>query len=245
MRTTDLIGKKFNNLTVIEFAYKKNNTGYWKCKCDCGNETIVMRGNLPKTLSCGCKITTNKYRGKFNPKLGHAYYNMRKRCNNPKNKSYKHYGGKGIKICSKWDTLEGFLDDMMPTYKDGLTLDRIDVNGDYCKENCRWVDRKVQNNNKTTNVYVSYKGENLTIAQLCDKYKLIYETARKLISEGYDIDYVVNYRYEKEKITYNGITKTVSEFAKDYGMTYHQLKKRLMRGWSIERALTQPLRKRN
>lgn len=244
MKTTDLIGKKFNKLTVIEFAYKKNDRAYWKCKCECGNEKVIARNNLSKTLSCGCLANRNKYSGKFPPQLGNAYYNMRKRCDSKNNKSYPSYGGRGITYCDKWKTLEGFLDDMLDSYEEGLTLDRIDVDGMYCKENCRWVDRYAQANNRTLNVFIEYNGEKLTVAQLARRFNLKYDTVRGKIAKGCSVEEAIAPPKQNETITYKGITKTVTEFAKEYGMTYTQLKKRLMRGWDIERALTQPLRKR-
>lgn len=244
METKDLIGKRFNNLTVIEFAYKKNYRAYWKCRCDCGNEKIIMRNNIPKTLTCGCSKGANKYVGKFPRKLGDVYYNMKKRCDYKNHKSYNSYGGRGITYCDKWKTLEGFLDDMLDGYEEGLTLDRIDVNGMYCKENCRWVSRNIQANNKTTNIFLEYKGEKLTLSELTNKLGLNYSMVQHRIARGYTVEEAIKPPKEKEMITYNSVTKTVGEFAEEYGMTYHQLKKRLMRGWNIERALTQPLRKR-
>lgn len=245
MRTTDLIGKTFNNLTVTEFAYSKDGRGYWKCKCTCGNETVVLRSNLPKIKSCGCLLTTNKYVGKFPEQVRQAYYNMRKRCYSKSNKSYKDYGGRGITICEEWSTLEGFLNDMLESYQEGLTLDRIDVDKNYCKENCRWVSLKKQANNKRTNFMVEYKGEKMSLTEICERYSLNYSFIRKRILEGNSIEEAMNIPVpKKEEITFNGITKTVSEFAEEYGMTYYQLKKRLMRGWSVEKALTQPLRTR-
>ena len=168
---------------------------------------------------------------------------MRKRCNSKNNKSYHSYGGRGITYCDKWKTLEGFLDDMWDSYEEGLTLDRIDVEGMYCKENCRWVDRFVQANNKTLNVFVEYNGEKITVAQLARRFNLKYDIVRRKIAKGYSVEEAIAPPKPKETITYKGITKTVNEFAKEYGMTYTQLKKRLMRGWDIDRALTQPLRK--
>lgn len=247
MNTTDLIGKRFCKLTVIEFYEKRNNRSYWKCKCDCGKETIVMRSNLPKTKSCGCANIIKEHMSLEDKKLRECYYNMRKRCLNPKNEYYHRYGGRGIKICDKWNTLDGFLDDMREGFKLGLTLDRIDYNKGYNKENCRWITMKEQANNTSWNRMLKYNGENMTMSEIADKAEVKYYLLEKKINKlGMTVEDAIKSikEYKKEEITFNGITKTVSEFAEEYGMTYHQLKKRLMRDWTIERALTQPLRKR-
>jgi hypothetical protein len=167
---------------------------------------------------------------------------MRKRCLSKSSKSYENYGGRGIKICKEWSTFEGFLKDMLPTYSLGLTLERKEVNGDYCKDNCCWVDRKAQANNKRNNHYVTYNGETLTLSEFAAKYGADYELFRHRINDGWDIEKALSGLKEKETIVYNGVTKTVAEFAEEYGMTYHQLKKRLLRGWTVTRALAQPLR---
>lgn len=240
----DITGKRFNNLTVIEYVKTVNYKTYWKCKCDCGNYTIIIRDNLKRTKSCGCLRSTNKYLGKFPESIRQCYYNMRKRCNDKNSKSYKNYGARGITYCDKWKSLEGFLDDMLETYQEGLTLDRIDVNGMYCKENCRWATRTVQANNTTANRYFEYKGKTYTLRNLCIEYGFDYELVVSRIKKGHSLEIALSEKNELEKITYNNITKTVSEFASDVGLTYHQLKKRLMRGWTVERALNQPLRER-
>jgi len=89
-------------------------------------------------------------------KFYRAWVNMKTRCNNPNVRSYKRYGGRGITVCNKWKTFDGFIKDMLPTYKDELTLDRINNNGDYCKGNCRWATPKQQANN-TRNIDKSLK----------------------------------------------------------------------------------------
>lgn len=182
-----LPGTKFNELTVLEFLYNKNGKSYWKCRCICGKHTIIQRANLIKTKSCGCRLTTNKFRGTYDKRIAQAYYNMIKRCTDKNNKSYKNYGGRGISVCDKWLILEGFLEDMLASYHSGLTLDRIDVDGNYNKDNCRWATNKVQSNNKTNNVYNEYYGDYLTISEICDKTGINYSLIRDRLSQGLSI----------------------------------------------------------
>ncbi len=107
-----------------------------------------------------------------NKNLYTVWKNMRQRCLNKKGWRYKYYGGRGITICEKWNTYNGFLDDMEKTYKKGLTLDRIDNNGNYCKENCRWTTMKVQNNNKSWNRNIKFRGITKNLSQWASYLKI-------------------------------------------------------------------------
>lgn len=172
----DLSGQKFNNLQVLEYSYTKNNRGYWKCKCSCGNIRIVETNKLKsgRIKSCGC-LNKNK-KGIENSLFKHGlektriystWDNMKARCYNIKNKRFKNYGDRGIKICDEWkNNFMSFYNWAMENgYRDDLTIDRIDVNGNYEPSNCRWVTWKEQANNKTTNHYVEYNGYRYTLSQ--------------------------------------------------------------------------------
>lgn len=97
---------------------------------------------------------------------------MRRRCLNKRDYAYPDYGGRGIVICKEWDSFEKFYEDMISTYNDNLSIDRIDNDGNYCKENCRWVSRKIQNSNKRTNVRYLIDGEYLILWEIAEKYKI-------------------------------------------------------------------------
>ena len=236
------IGDRFGNLTIIEKLPTEKSFEY-KCKCDCGNERIfrstpLLTGN---NKSCGC--LTEKH-GLTGTRIYRAWSNMKRRCNDSTNKSYANYGGRGISYEDRWEEFENFYNDMKDSYQDDLTIDRIDVNKNYSKDNCRWADKKTQANNTTSNNIVHYNGEDLTLSELADKYNLNYDVLRHRMNKGFTLEESMEPPKEKETLTYNGQTKTVTEWAEENGMTYHQLKKRLMRGWDLERAIKQPLRKR-
>jgi hypothetical protein len=133
---------------------------------------------------------------------------------------------------------------MKDGYADDLSLDRIDVNKNYSKDNCRWVDNLVQSNNTTRNRLVTYEGQTLTLAELCREYDLDYDLVKNRLRNGLPIEEAVKPPKQKEKLTYDERTMTVAEWAEEKGMTYFQLKKRLMRGWTVEKALNQPIRRR-
>lgn len=156
MKARDLTNQVFGRLTVIEFAGRRRTKGgeskrTWLCLCECGKRTIVDAGALIKgnTLSCGCLFAEQKIKhGMYKERAYGTWGDMKTRCDQPNHKSYKHYGGRGISYDKKWETFEGFWSDMEEGYADNLTLERVDVNGNYCKENCIWVTKKTQARNR-------------------------------------------------------------------------------------------------
>lgn len=200
----DLTGKRFGKLIVIEKgqSIKRPKGGTrvrWLCKCDCGNFKLINSEHLisNKIISCGCykkeimrsKNNINYKHGKAHTRLYNIYNNMKSRCYNKNNKRYKNYGRRGIIICDEWLNKEsGFLNfynwAMQNGYKDDLTIDRIDVNGNYEPNNCRWATAKEQMNNTTRNHYLIYKGQKYTMAQLSKIFKIKYDIFKKIIKRG-------------------------------------------------------------
>lgn len=178
----DITGQKFNHLLVVErMENAPSGIPVWKCVCDCGNFTVVRGKNLKSgaVKSCGCakKIPPNVSHRMTHTRLYETWSNMRRRCNSKSSKSYKDYGGRGIKVCDSWN--RSFIDfynwAIESGYSDNLTIDRIDVNGDYCPENCRWVPKGDQPSNRRNNWRITHRGKTQNLKQWCDELGLDYK----------------------------------------------------------------------
>ncbi|AWC29092.1 MULTISPECIES: hypothetical protein [Bacillus cereus group] len=201
-------------MTAIECVGKSDRGAFlWKFKCDCGNEVVkegrtVKRGDIK---SCGCLVVEHaKYLNYSNgfgrTKLYGVYKGILDRCNNPENKSFKDYGGRGIKVIEEWeaDYLVFMEWALANGYKDGLSIDRIDVNKGYSPENCRWATRDVQANNKRNTILINYKGKTQSLKRWCKELNLNYYTIHSRITRN-NYSYIdalekpIKYRKEETK----------------------------------------------
>lgn len=165
------IGEKYGRLTVIRTF---DNEDKVICRCDCGNIKTARGTNVYYNLtkSCGClfKEGNNLKHGGKGTRLYGIWKSMRERCNTKTCTIYKNYGGRGISICKEWDDFAVFRDWALNNgYSDELSIDRIDVNGNYNPENCRWATNKEQANNKRTSRLLTYNGETKTITEWAEK----------------------------------------------------------------------------
>lgn len=192
----DLTGKRFGLWTVIERAQTKSPYVMWRCKCDCGKESIVRANSLRSggSKSCGCltakvnAIAHTKH-GFYGTRIYRIWDDMKARCYNPNAVSYPNYGGKGIAICKEWKEFIPFYEWAIQNgYKNNLTIDRLDNSKDYSPNNCRWVDMKTQANNRSTNHLVNYNGETLNLSQWATKLKFPYGLLVQRISRGWTFE---------------------------------------------------------
>lgn len=198
----DLISWKFGRLTVLEFAGTRTSPGgtkrkMWKCICECGNEAVVNTSNLLNgtTKSCGCWKTDkiNTYNSKHNgsnDRLYAIWRSMKHRCSNPNDSHYQSYGGRGITVCEEWANNYGVFKKW--AYENGYdesaetgncTIDRIDNNGEYSPDNCRFVGRIEQANNTSTNRFVEFQGYKLTIAEFARAMNISPNHARYYVEK--------------------------------------------------------------
>lgn len=188
----NLENKRFGLLIVICREKNKNNAPTWRCKCDCGKETIVSGGNLRRgnTKSCGCyNITSHIKHGLSNEKLYGVWGDLKTRTLNINSQDYKNYGGRGIKVCKKWENFEPFYNWAIDNgYKVGLTIDRIDNNKGYSPENCRWVTYNEQANNKRNNHLITYKDKTLTMSQWANKIGISRHTLFWRLNNGWSLE---------------------------------------------------------
>lgn len=199
-RVRDLTGQKFGRLTVIELV-KINNRSHWLCKCECGKETFVQGGYLTSghKKSCGClhddlsreRLTKmNETHGESKTRLYKIWSDIKKRCYCKTFWAFDRYGGRGITLCDEWHDYTIFRDWCMANgYADSLTIDRIDNNGNYEPNNCRWVDRKTQANNKSNVKYITYKGETKSVSEWAETLGVKYSTLYgRIFNYGIPID---------------------------------------------------------
>lgn len=203
----NLVGKRFGNLVVLDYVKKRNKKTYWLCKCDCGNIKEIegdplVRGRI---VTCGCqnkktgKESRSYKHGLTNTRIMRIWANMKDRCYNAKNKAFKNYGGRGIKVYDEWiNSVEAFWKWSKENgYSESLTIDRIDVNGNYEPSNCRWVDRKTQCNNQRNNHRILFKGQFLTISQISEKQGIPSHVISNRLYSGWTEQRAINTPYKK------------------------------------------------
>jgi hypothetical protein len=208
----DLLGQRFGRLVAMEFIKGGNNLkrASWRCECDCGNIVIVIGYSLRSkhTKSCGClqkervsetHTTHGQLKGGLATKTYHTWAGIIQRCNNPRDKSFKDYGGRGIKVCKRWLKFENFYADVGDV-PDGMTIERINNNGDYEPENWRWATMLEQGSNKRNNVWIEYGGEIKTIAQWARSCGIRRDIIRhRIYNYGWSIEKALNTPVKKYK----------------------------------------------
>lgn len=199
MKLIDLTGQRFGKLLVLERVKNRGKEPYWLCQCDCGNKKEIagcsLRGGL--TTSCGCiqkemyKLgTAHKTHGLSKTRLDNIYYGIKARCLNPNDPAYKDYGGRGITICQEWlnDRTKFFEWALNNGFKENLTIDRINNNGNYEPSNCRWVDMKIQSRNRRSNHLINFDGEIKTITDWAETLKMPYSRLKSRLKRGWSLN---------------------------------------------------------
>ena len=214
-------GDRFGRLVVIQPSSRKH---YYDCVCDCGKTVSVnyyrMRDGI--TQSCGCLHSdrtreVNSTHGMSKKRVFKIWSNMRNRCNNPNSPIYERYGGRGIKVCKRWDeSFTAFLEDMGEPPGDKYSIDRIDNNGNYEPSNCRWATIKEQARNRRSSAIIQFNGKDITLAELAEitgvKYNLLESRIEKY---GWTVEEAVSIPSRKRRECCLCKGKPVSQFTKD------------------------------
>lgn len=202
---SNLVGERFGRLLAVEEAGRKNRAVLWRCKCDCGNECIIESHELKRgsTRSCGClgrelaskrmteRLTTH---GMSRQRLYKIWGDMLTRCENPNVDNYERYGGRGIEVCEEWHKFEPFMEwALTHGYRDDLSIDRIDVDGNYTPLNCKWATRVEQQNNRRDSTKLTCFGESHTIPEWERITGINRSTIRTRIRLGWPIEKVLEH----------------------------------------------------
>lgn len=193
-RRKDLSGKTFGRLTVMHYTHSDSHrVPHYLCKCECGTEKIISSQSLKRglTVSCGCY---HRERHHVHGITGHplldVYRHMKDRCSDPTYHAYKDYGGRGITVCDEWmNDAKAFYDWAVSNgYKEGLTLDRVDNNGNYEPSNCRWATRTEQGNNKRNNIVLEFNGKAMTLHDWARALNINPGTLDSRLRNGWSIE---------------------------------------------------------
>lgn len=188
----DLRGQKFGRLEVLKFSHlDRKPYAHWLCRCECGTEKVIA-GYLIKcgnTQSCGCLhreilATSNKSHGSSRDPEFKVWCSMRDRCRNPRNRYFKHYGGRGIAVCDEWNSYERFIADMGRRPSSKHSIDRINNDGGYNKANCRWATQREQSLNTRRKIVIDTPNGPMHAIEAAQKYGIHYATILSRLNRG-------------------------------------------------------------
>lgn len=192
----DITGMRSHFLTAVACIGSNGKKALWLVRCDCGKELILPSNEFLRQKSCGCQSkaligAANKTHGFSKHPAYWVWRSMRDRCRLPTHHAWADYGGRGIRVCPEWDaSFEAFWRDMGPTYRRGLSLDRINVNGNYCPENCRWVTVKIQNRNRRSNRMIDTPWGPMTMSEAAERSAIGKTTLLYRLDHGVPVEHL-------------------------------------------------------
>ena len=253
----DLTGRRYGRLVAIRKADERydGRHAFWECQCDCGNKTIVRKDSLESghAKSCGCYAKDRRTDfhllsvGDKGTRLYKTWQGIKQRCLNPNANEYKNYGGRGITICDEWkDSYTEFKNWSIENgFNESLngreqSIDRIDVNGNYEPNNCRWADSKTQNYNKRVTQRVNINGEEKTLIEISEEYDIPlslirsryrrYKNGKCSLEELLSKDKITVSPKNSVYITVDGVTKNLTEWEKETGVSRKTISNRYKKG---------------
>ena len=244
----DLTEQRFGKLRVLSRAENVKGRTAWRCRCKCGTETVKITKYLRNgdTTSCGCAgkhVCETKHGLSYKIPEYTVWKRLRRRCNSPTAKDYERYGGRGIKVCPRWDSFTNFLADMGRRPSTDYSIERKDNNGDYCPDNCVWATDDVQRRNKRTSVILTRPRDDMTmnLADWARHLGVVRETIQRRLRNGWNLDDALDPTIKNPHLrylTFNGKRQTMSDWARELGVRVQVLKNRLdSYNWPLERAL--------
>lgn len=251
----DITGHKFNRWTVIcRVENTKLGQARWLCRCDCGNERQITSATIRQGFSKSCGCLKSELTLARNKKHGHSrigwqsptyrsWAAMRGRCENPKNSHFAGYGGRGIKVCARWAEFVNFLADMGEK-PEGLSIDRIDVNGNYEPGNCRWATNQQQARNKRNNRFVTANGKTQTVAEWCRETGINASTYDCRVRAGWTKEDAAttppgatSKSIKWRMLTHRGLTMRAADWSRRLNIPTQTIYQRLHRGATDDEAL--------
>lgn len=208
MPPKDISGVRSGYLTALKVVGKRGKANLWECRCDCGGATFAIATQIERgeKTSCGCKkreprkprpdlVLKNKDRSTHGLTSSSTYTSwkaMKFRCENESSKDYKNYGGRGIKVCERWSKSFIEFHNDMGDRPVGTSIDRIDPNGNYDPNNCRWASFEKQGNNKRVNFIIEHEGKTMTVSEWAREYGIEPKTLSYRVKSGWDIEAALN-----------------------------------------------------
>lgn len=245
---------RFGRWTVVGPGPRRSGPLHWECRCDCGTQRLVQGGNLRggRTLSCGCynsDVVTarNTTHGMADRAEYVIWAHMNDRCSNPNTERYRAYGGRGIKVCARWqNSFENFYADMGPRPSARHQIDRIDNDGDYEPGNVRWRTPLENCNNKSNNRVLTLSGKSQTASEWARELGVRpHQILARIDKLGWTVEKALTTPIAEVApevvLTFAGRSQPLRAWAAETGLKAHTIRVRLERGWSVEDALTKPL----
>lgn len=248
----DLEGNAYGRLTVLSLAYVKSGIRYYFAECAC-DKTILIRADslvTGNTRSCGCynlEVARELIKarsvthGDSKTRLYNIWLGMRRRCYDQNTKAYSNYGGRGVSVCDQWLDYETFKEwSLNNGYSDLLSIDRIDNNGNYSPENCRWADHKTQANNKSCNIKVVFNGEEGCLADISEKSGIKHKTLYCRIRNNIDMSQLFESKIKRSNavtVSINGKEESIKSISQKTGLTRSTIESRIRAGVEGEELL--------
>lgn len=242
------VGDRFGRLTVLATG-KIPDTYRYKavCRCNCGGDPFAVRFDAllsGQTQSCGCLQRDNsRTHGLSRSPHYTRWRHMMGRCYDPKNQAYPDYGGRGIKVCERWQDLATFIEEVPPGYFPGAEMDRIDNDGDYEPGNVRWITRKGNTDNRRSGHRLTYRRRTQSLTRWAEETGINLGTLWTRLNEfGWSPKAALTtpVRPHERMLTWRGRTQSVSAWAREIGLPISTVMNRVQSGWSDEEALTAP-----